>query len=134
MSANSLNIAVPFASVDDVGVRKVATESQFDRLLKVLAADTGKEGTNWSRRIKSHNAKLRSGDPIQAAEVARDVIRRREERGISLAEKELLRETLERLGAEVSLVAETTQDEAEDLITQLVITQDLAVFKDRVAA
>lgn len=134
MNGNQLNIAVPLSRVDEVGLRELATESQLDRLLKVLVADTGKESRTWSRRMKSHQAKLRSGDPLQAAEVTRDVIRRREERGISLAEKELLRETMELLATEVSLVMDISEEEAEELITQLVVTQDLKVAKERVAA
>lgn len=134
MKGNQLNIAVPLSRVDEVGLRELATESQLDRLLKVLVADTGKESRTWSRRMKSHQAKLRSGDPLQAAEVTRDVIRRREERGISLAEKELLRETMELLATEVSLVMDISEEEAEELITQLVVTQDLKVAKERVAA
>lgn len=134
MNGNQLNIAVPLSRVDEVGLRELATESQLDRLLKVLVADTGKESRTWSRRMKSHQTKLRSGDPLQAAEVTRDVIRRREERGISLAEKELLRETMELLATEVSLVMDISEEEAEELITQLVVTQDLKVAKERVAA
>ncbi len=129
VGSNDMTIAVPMATVDAVGLRQVANKSQLDRLADVFCAETVGEESVWARRIKANALKLSSGEALQIAEVARDLIRRREERGISMGERELLRDALEPLVAEVAIAVDVSEENAEEVITELVLTGNRDILR-----
>lgn len=122
ITTQDLTVAVPLASLKEVGVRDVASRSQLDKLTKVLTAPPVKDEETWSRRVKAHGAKLITGQPLRIAEVARDVIRRQDRVGISMAEKEILRDALRPLVSEVAVAVNVSDERAEEVIIELVRT------------
>lgn len=117
-----LVIAAPIGSLEEIGVRDVVTRKQLNKLADVLSGPGDKLSSVWSARIKALGSKLATGDLANVAEVARDLLRRREERAISLAEKEILRDALRPLVAEVAVAVDVSEEEAERRITALVLT------------
>ena len=53
----------------------------------VLAKKDPREPTNWSRRFKNHQEKLKSGDVYQVAEVVRNLAARNRDASLSAAER-----------------------------------------------
>lgn len=127
--ANEMTIAIPVKTADEIGLRDVANKTQMNRLYKTLCAETTDVDGTWARRMKAYSGKLITGEPLQIAEVVRDLIRRREERGISLAERELLRDGLGPLVAEMALAADVSEERAEEAITEMVTTGKRVAFE-----
>ena len=90
VSQGDLTIEVPAENVELVGVRDVIDEKGLDEVFDVLRAPITEEPTNWSRRYKSNQEKLASGDVIKVSEVVRDLWRRDQDKGLSAGEKRML--------------------------------------------
>lgn len=131
--SNEMTIAIPVETAKNIGLRNVANRTQLNRLSRTLCAKTTEADGNWSRRMKAYSSKIVTGEPLLIAEVVRDLIRRREERGISLAEREMLRDGLAPLVAEVAIAAKVSEDRAEEAITEMIMTGK-RVTLDAVAA
>lgn len=133
---NEMDVSVPVASLAEVGIRKIACATLLAELAEVLCAESGPEVTQWARRVKSQRIEMASGDPVRIAAVVRDLIRRREERGLSLAEKDMLTECAEPLVAEMALAVKTTEEEALEVLEALVVdrTQDILERRGLLAA
>ena len=115
-----LSISIPLAKAAEVGIRAVAGRGMLAELAEVLCAPTGAIENQWARRYKAQRMEAATGDPLRIAAVVRDLIRRREERGMSLAERDLLKEASAPLLAEIALATDATE-ESEAVLTALVM-------------
>lgn len=127
VQSNDMAVSVPVASLAEVGIRKVACADLLAELAEVLCADSPPLENQWARRVKAQRIELATGDLLRIGAVVRDLIRRRDERGISMAEKEMLTEGVEPLVAEMALAVKTTEAEALEVLEVLVKerTQDV---------
>lgn len=116
-----LNICIPVAKATEIGIRAVAGTVMLDELVDVLIRPSGPEEKQWARRFKAQRMEVATGDPMRIAAVVRDLLRRREERGISLAEKDLLKEASAPLLAEIALAVEAPEGKARAVVTALVL-------------
>lgn len=112
VSQGDLTIEVPAANVELVGVRDVIDEHGLKEVFDVLQAPITEEPTNWSRRYKSNQEKLASGDVLKVSEVVRDLWRRDQDKGLSAGEKRMLAKARQVLVSELALAEEIDEDAA----------------------
>jgi CarD family transcriptional regulator len=110
---SKLEVSVPLASAEKVGIRAVLGPEEMKALFDVLRAPTIDEEDKWSRRMKDNQEKLKVGDIFTVAGVVRDLTRRNEFKGLSLAERDLLRHAQGPLVTEIALSLGIDNDEAE---------------------
>lgn len=115
-----LNICIPLSKAAEIGIRPVACTSMIDELVTVLTQTSGPEEKQWARRFKAQRMEIATGDPLRIAAVVRDMLRRREDRGLSLAEKELLREASAPLLAEIAIAVDASEENALAMVQSLV--------------
>ena len=72
--ATAMVISLPVDSVEKVGVRWPISQEDVEDLFDVLRKRDIREPSNWSRRYKNHQEKLKSGDVYQVAEVVRNCL------------------------------------------------------------
>ena len=72
---NRMTLRVPVAKARSAGLRKLATRKLFDEALALLKGRARIKRTMWSRRAQEYEQKINSGDPMQIAEVVRDLHR-----------------------------------------------------------
>lgn len=112
MANNDLIISVPTAKAEEVGMRPPISAEDVDDLFQLLAKKDVREPTNWSRRFKNHQEKLKSGDVYQVAEVVRNLALREVSKGLSAGEKSMLVKARQVLVSELSFALDVTDDEA----------------------
>ena len=115
-----LRISVPEAMIKDIGVRDVSSHTTVRKLMSLLAKPSEHVEEQWSRRIKSFQEKLATGDLPRVAEVVRDLHRRQADKDLSMAERTLLADATAILAAEVAIVLDINVAEAEDVMLQAV--------------
>ena len=113
-----LTIWVPSVNVEYVGVRDVTSEAELELVFGVLREPYIEEPTNWSRRFKANQEKLKSGEVKKVAEVVRDLWRRQEDRSLSAGEKRMLDHAIRNLRSEVALARAIEEESAEALIIE----------------
>jgi CarD family transcriptional regulator len=88
-TAGGMKVSVPEDRAEDLGVRPAISEEEAGDILEVLAAKNVRVPTNWSRRFKNHQEKLKSGDVYQCAEVVRNLALRQQTASLSTAERSM---------------------------------------------
>ncbi len=111
---HQLSLQVPVAQLEEVGLREVVAGDQLAKLRAVLGEDFVEEPSNWSRRFKSYEQKVATGDIMLFAEVVRDLSRRNWDKGVSPGEKRLLEKVRKQLIDELALVDGIVGEEAAE--------------------
>jgi CarD family transcriptional regulator len=107
-----MTLSVPTDKVDEVGMRPPISAEDVDDLFQLLGKKDVREPTNWSRRFKNHQEKLKSGDVYQVAEVVRNLALREASKGLSAGEKAMLVKARGVLVSELSFALNLSEDDA----------------------
>jgi len=107
-----LTLAVPADKAEEVGMRPPISAEDVDDLFQLLGKKDVREPTNWSRRFKNHQEKLKSGDVYQVAEVVRNLALREASKGLSAGEKAMLVKARGVLVSELSFALNLSEDDA----------------------
>lgn len=99
-----LELSVPVDKAAELGIRPPMTMTQVRRVFDRLVAKSGHQESQWSRRIKHDVDRLNSGDPMTLAALVRDLLRREDDKGLSLGERDLLREARRPIVDELRIV------------------------------
>ena len=84
---SEMTLKVPVDMAEGVGVRPPVSADELEDLVAVLAKPDPRVPSNWSRRFKNHQEKLKSGDVYQVAEVVRNLAARNRDASLSAAER-----------------------------------------------
>src|SRR3982074_3622670 len=112
LAHGDLPLAGPSDKAEDVGRRPPISVEDIDDLFQLLSKKDVREPTNWSRRFKNHQEKLKSGDVYQVAEVVRNLALREVTKGLSAGEKWMLNKARSVLVSELSFALDVSEDEA----------------------
>ena len=108
-----MTLSVPVDKASEVGVRPPVSSDELEDLVAVLSKPDPRVPSNWSRRFKNHQEKLKSGDPYQVAEVVRNLSIREKENGLSAGEKRMLAEARKILVSELTFAIDVDEEAAE---------------------
>ena len=92
--------------------RSPISKDDIDDLFVLLSKKDVREPTNWSRRFKNHQEKLKSGDVYQVAEVVRNLALREATKGLSAGEKSMLVRARGILVSELSFALDVSEEDA----------------------
>jgi CarD family transcriptional regulator len=111
---NRMTLRVPVNKVPTAGLRKLFTPEEFEAAIDTLKGRARIKRTMWSRRAQEYEAKINSGDPIQIAEVVRDLQRNAGQPDQSFSERQIYEQALERLAAEYAAIEKIDKLTASD--------------------
>ena len=112
MTHGDLTLSVPTDKAEEVGMRLPISNEDIEDLLQLLAKRDVREPSNWSRRFKNHQEKLKSGDVYQVAEVVRNLALREAAKGLSAGEKSMLERARVILASELSVAWNVSEEDA----------------------
>ena len=113
MAHGELTLRVPADKADEVGMRPPISSEDVDDLFHLLSKKDVREPTNWSRRFKNHQEKMKSGDVYQVAEVVRNLAARNRDASLSAAERTMYERARVNLVSEISPALKVSAEEAE---------------------
>ncbi|MFN8102880.1 MAG: CarD family transcriptional regulator [Acidimicrobiia bacterium] len=100
---SDLTLKAPLDRLDEIGVRPPMPKTVAKEVLKILSEPATAQSAQWSRRFKAHNEKLHSGDPIQIAELIRNLELADAKKPVSAGEKRLLKAARHSLEGELAI-------------------------------
>ena len=112
MTHGDLTLKVPSDRAEEIGMRYPISVEDVEDVFEVLAKKDVREPTNWSRRFKNHQEKLKSGDVYQVAEVVRNLALREQARGLSAGEKSMFVKARQVLVSELAFALDISEDAA----------------------
>ncbi len=114
-----LTLMIPIDSTEQVGLRRVVSRDEIDKVFDLLREDESSSPVLWGQRFKANLAKLVTGDIFEVAEVVRNLSLRDRARGLSSAEKRMLTKAREILLSELTLVVGSTEEDTEAMLDRL---------------
>ena len=84
-----MTLRVPVKQAKNVGMRALSSPKKMKSALDTLKGRARIKRTMWSRRAQEYEAKINSGDPIQIAEVVRDLHRSEDQPDQSYSERQI---------------------------------------------
>ena len=99
----------------------LGSKEDVEDVFEVLAKKDVREPTNWSRRFKNHQEKLKSGDVYQVAEVVRNLALREKAKGLSAGEKNMYTKARKVLVSELSFALDVSEEAAMDQVEEQLI-------------
>ena len=118
MTHGDLTLKVPVDRAEDIGMRYPISVEDVEDVFEVLAKKDVREPTNWSRRFKNHQEKLKSGDVYQVAEVVRNLALRDADKGLSAGEKSMFVKARQVLVSELAFALDISEDDALDRLAK----------------
>ncbi len=120
-----VTVLVPTSNSDSVGLRALSSQGFIQDAFKVLSCPIRKinqyefSATNWNKRNKEYQNKLRSGCLRDLLEIYRDLKYISCQKELSFGEKNLLSQTESLLVEEISLVEQLAQEKAIEQLRSL---------------
>src|SRR4030088_638776 len=116
LAYGDLTLMVPADNTDEVGLREVINDEEVEEVFAVLRKKEARMPTNWSRRFKNHQEKLKSGDVYQVAEVVRNLAARNRDAALSAAERTMYERARTNLVSEIAPALGVSAEEAEEFL------------------
>ena len=131
---NEMTLSVPTSKAADVGVRPPVSPDELEDLVSVLSKADPRVPSNWSRRFKNHQEKLKSGDVYQVAEVVRNLAARNRDASLSAAERTMYDRARINLITEIAPALKVSTEEAEAFLDEALAKGVLKPAKAKKAA
>ena len=113
MTHGDLTLKVPTDRAEEIGMRYPISKEDVEDVFEVLAKKDVREPTNWSRRFKNHQEKLKSGDIYECAEVVRNLAVRQRTAKLSTAETSMYAKARHILISELAVSWQVSDEDAE---------------------
>ena len=99
-------VKVPLQSIHKTGIRPLVNCKKLKDLYKVLSSKPARRvtGGNWTERCKELERKINKGSCLELGEVVRDLLRWKNQSGLSFEEAMLLETARAHLANEVAIV------------------------------
>jgi CarD family transcriptional regulator len=116
-----MTVLVPVAKLSSVGIRPLSALKHINNAFQILAEPAREispyelTASNWNKRNKEYQNKIRRGDLIELSEIYRDLKHISHQKELSFGEKSLLQQTEMLLAEEISLV--------ENVVPEVAISQ-----------
>ena len=121
-----LVVRVPAEMADEIGIRDVINPEEVEEVFAVIMKTDARTPSNWSRRLKNHIEKLKSGDIYQVAEVVRNLSSRDGDKGLSAGEKKMLSQARNILTSELSYALDLDREQAEETLNKVLRLEDVS--------
>jgi CarD family transcriptional regulator len=114
-----MTLRVPIPKAKKSGLRKLSSSSVMETALSTLRRRAKVKRTMWSRRAQEYEAKINSGNPVEIAEVVRDLHRNANQPDQSYSERQIYEAALERLASELAAIESIERDQAAEKLERL---------------
>ncbi len=108
---SEMTVMIPVDNVSAVGLRKVISSEQVNRVFKILKErEISVDTQTWNRRYREYNDKIKTGSVFQIAEVLRDLCIMKIEKDLSFGERKMLDEARTLLVQELALAKKKAEE------------------------
>lgn len=120
--SKDMTVLIPVDNLPSVGIRALSSVKRVHDAFKVLAQPGRKispyelTASNWNKRNKEYQVKLRKGDLHELSEIYRDLKNIAHQKELSFGEKSLLQQTEALLVEEISIVERVGEEKAIELL------------------
>jgi CarD family transcriptional regulator len=119
--SNSMMVMVPTTNVADVGLRKLITKEDVNRVMDLLRHSKVSHHPDWKSRFKENSDKMRTGCIFDVADVLKSLSNLSLSRILSFREKKMLDRARYLLVSEVAMVGNLAEDKVQELVDRALL-------------
>jgi CarD family transcriptional regulator len=113
--ANGLKVTIPFHNAEAVGLRRIVSNTEAEKILEFLSSGDGCESSpDWKIRQREHSDKMRTGSLMEIAIVLKGLLVLAVQKPLSVREKKVLESARFLLSSEMAMARQCGQEEVED--------------------
>ena len=116
----NLKLMLPVDKADEVGLRDLIEPAKVQDVVEFLKAETDQVPGSWNKRFQTNLERLKTGNILDAAAVARNLSRQNNKKKISSGEKRLLDLSRQILISELVFVCEKSPEEITAWVDELI--------------
>lgn len=120
----SLKLMLPIDKVDEIGLRDVIDKSKLDEVKATLSDKSENSQGSWNKRFHATLERLKSGDIIEVAAVARNLTRQHWRRKIASGERRLMELARQILISELVYVLDKNAEEVTDWVDKIILANE----------
>ena len=120
MPVNEMKLMIPVDNVENIGVRKIISNSEVEEVFDILREDSSLNKMNWNKRYRANMDRMKSGDIFEVARIVRSLTFRDQEKGLSTGEKKMLSNAKQILISELILAEDSSSEEIESKIDKII--------------
>ena len=110
LSMGNLKLMLPVDKIEEIGLRDVIKKSQLHSVAEVLSGRAERMIGSWNKRFHATVDRMKTGDILEVAAVARNLSRQHKKRKISSGERRLMDLSRQILISELVYVLEKPPD------------------------
>jgi CarD family transcriptional regulator len=118
--SNGSTVLIPTANTTHVGLRKVLTRKDVDKVFKVLRTGNVQVTQDWKGRFQEHSDKMRSGEIFEVAAVLKSLTLLSQTKNLSYRERKMLDKSKYLIVSEIASVADQGETEVEEKVDKAV--------------
>ena len=120
IASNGSTVLIPTANTSHVGLRKVLTRRDVDKVYRVLRNGRISVTQDWKGRFQEHSEKMRSGDIYEVASVLKSLTLLSKSKNLSYRERKMLDKSKYLIVSEIASVANLEETEVEQKVDRAV--------------
>lgn len=114
----NMTVMIPVDNVENIGLREISSPQQVEKVKEVLKEKPVKAQGSWNKRFHANLDQLKTGDILEVAAVARNLILQDRRRRISSGERRLLEQAKQIIISELVFACDMTAVEVENWIME----------------
>ena len=116
----NMKLMLPVDKVAEMGLRELISPAQVEQVVEVLRAESEPVQGSWNKRFHANLERLKSGNILEAAAIARNLSRQNSKKKISSGEKRLLDLSRQLVISELVCVCDKSPEEITAWIDELI--------------
>ncbi len=116
ISISDMKVMLPVNNLEAIGIRKIVSEDAANEVIKHFHCCEEDPNNNWNQRYRENIEKMKSGDLVDVATVAKTLLLRDNKKSLSNAERKMLSNAKNILISELVLAKKKTTDEIKELL------------------
>jgi len=102
-----MKVLIPVETAMNIGLRSIIGPAHAQQVLELIfSGECPEDNSNWNKRLRENQDKLKSGDIFEVARVVKGLKFRMCEKGLSSGEKRMMNQSMQILVSELSLSLE----------------------------
>ncbi len=116
----SLKLMLPVDKAGEVGLREIIAPEKVNEVIEVLKQDPDPVQGSWNKRFHNNLERLKTGDIMEVATIARNLSKQNAKKKISGGERRLLDLSRQILISELVFACDKTPEEVTEMIDELI--------------
>lgn len=116
MPINNMKVMLPVNNAEAIGIRGIADETLADNAISYFIECEDTSNDNWNQRYRENIEKIKSGNLLEVATVAKTLLLRDKRKSLSNAERKMLINAKNILISELVLAKQKTYEEIKELL------------------